>query len=76
LQNHISLHQRTIPIYIKKLKSKMSNSSQKLKIFVFSLTSHIKVYKYEEHERWIRFASRLRGQVYTITDWNLIEKYQ
>jgi hypothetical protein len=42
LQNHISLHQRTIPIYIKKLKSKMSNSSQKLKIFVFSLTSHIK----------------------------------
>jgi hypothetical protein len=54
----------------------MSNSSQKLKIFVFSLTSHIKVYKYEEHERWIRFASRLRGQVYTITDWNLIEKYQ
>jgi hypothetical protein len=41
LQNHISLHQRTIPIYIKKLKSKMSNSSQKLKIFVFSLTSHI-----------------------------------
>lgn len=40
------------------------------------LTYYTKLYRYEEHERWIRFASRVRGQFYTTTDWNLIEKYQ
>jgi len=40
------------------------------------LNYYTKVYRYEEHERWIRFASRLRGQFYKTIDWNLIEKYQ
>lgn len=40
------------------------------------LEYYTKVYKYEEHERWIRFATKLRGQFYKTIDWNLIETYQ
>lgn len=40
------------------------------------LDYYTSVYRYEKHERWIRFMTKVRGQFYTTINWNLIEKYQ
>ena len=39
------------------------------------LKSYNVVYKYEKHERRVKFATKLHANFYFTTDWHLIETY-